>query len=217
MTRPAASKGLLGPAALGLLAAMLAAAIWLELHPQIRESGPMTPRPAAGLPSVPARHSAAPGPDQVARWAATILARPLFSPGRRPPAAAAAAPSIAAPTLPRVAGIVVTPAGRRAIFAEKGTKPLVLGEGGQISGFTVQSIQAGQVTVRGPEGVRVLSPTFDPDAAPPASAPGAPPAPPGLSIPGLPGFQLQPRPAGLGGIPGLAVPQLLSPAPRTSR
>ena len=172
----------------------------------------MTPRPAAGLPAVPARHSATPGPDQAARWAATILARPLFSPGRRPPAAAAA-PGAAPPALPRVAGIMVTPAGRRAIFAEKGTKPLVLGEGGQVSGFTVQSIQAGQVTVRGPEGVRVLSPAFD--SEPPA--PASPPPPPGLSIPGLPGFQLQPRPPGLGGIPGLAVPPQLSPAPRSAR
>ena len=215
MIRLAASKGLLGPAALGLLAAVLVAAIWLELHPQLRESGTMTSRPAAGLPAVPARHSAAPGPDQVARWAATILARPLFSPGRRPPTAAAA-PSAAAPQLPRVAGIMVTPAGRRAIFAEKGTKPLVLGEGGEVSGFTVQSIQAGQVTVRGPEGVRVLSPTFDPDAPAPASPAAALP-PPGLSIPGLPGFHLQSRPPGLGGIPGLAAPPLLSPAPRTAR
>ncbi len=177
----------------------------------------MTPRSAAGLPTVPARRSAAPGPDHVAQWAATILARPLFSPGRRPPAAAAAAPGAAAPTLPRVAGIMVTPAGRRAIFAEKGTKPLVLGEGGQVSGFTVQSIQAGQVTVRGPEGVRVLSPTFDPEAPAPASPAGAAPLPPGLSIPGLPGFQLQPRPPGLGGIPGLAVPQQLGAPSRTAR
>ncbi len=177
----------------------------------------MTPKPAAGLPMVPAGRSASPDPNQVARWAATVLARPLFSPGRRPPAAAAA-PGAVAPSLPRVAGIMVTPAGRRAIFAEKGAKPLVLGEGGQVGGFTVQSIRAGQVTVRGPEGVRVLSPTFDPDAPAPASAAAkAAPSPLGLSIPGLPGFQLQARPPGLGGIPGLAAPPLPSPAPRAAR
>ena len=176
----------------------------------------MSPTHAAGLPAVPASRLAAPDPKQIARWAATILARPLFSPGRRPPTAAAA-PGAVAPSLPRVAGIMVTPAGRRAIFAEKGAKPLVLGEGGQVSGFTVQSIQAGQVTVRGPQGIRVLSPTFDPEAPAPVSRPGVAQLPPGLSIPGLPGFQLQARPPGLGGIPGLAAPPLPSPAPRAAR
>jgi hypothetical protein len=179
----------------------------------------MTPSHAAGLPAVPAGRLAVPDPSQVARWATTVLARPLFSPGRRPPtaAAAAAAPGVAAPGLPRVAGVVVTPAGRRAIFAVKGAKPLVLGEGGQVAGFTVQSIQAGQVTVRGPEGVRVLSPTFDPDAPAPATPLGAAPPPPGLSIPGLPGFQLPARPPGLGGIPGMGAPPLPIFAPKVAR
>ncbi len=212
MTRP----GILAPFVLALIAAALVSVIWLELRGHIRDSGAMTPKPAAGLPTVPAGRSASPDPNQVARWAATVLARPLFSPGRRPPAAAAALGAVA-PSLPRVAGIMVTPAGRRAIFAEKGAKPLVLGEGGQVAGFTVQSIRAGQVTVRGPEGVRVLSPTFDPEAPASAAPPGAAPPPPGLSIPGLPGFQLQARPPGLGGIPGLAAPPLPSPAPRAAR
>lgn len=178
----------------------------------------MTPIPAAGLPSVPAGRLAPPDSSQVARWAATILARPLFNPGRRPPTAAqAAAPGTVTPGLPRVAGIVVTPAGRRAIFAERGAKPLVLGEGGQVAGFTVQSIQAGQVTVRGPEGVRVLSPTFDPAAPAQAAPPATASPPPGLSIPGLPGFQLPPRPPGVGGIPGLGAPPPPGLAPRAAR
>lgn len=217
MTRSMQSRGLLAPVVLVLVAAALVAVIWLELHSHFRDSGTMTPPSAAVLPTVPAGHPAAPDPGRIAQWAAAILARPLFSPDRRPPGVAVAdAPVAVAPSLPRVAGIVVTPAGRRAIFAEKGTKPLVLGEGGQVGGFTVQSIQAGQVTVRGPEGVRVLSPTFDPDApAPPP--PGAAPPPPSLSVPGLPGFQLPARPPGFGGIPGLAAPPPPGPAPRAAR
>lgn len=212
------TRGILAPAALALVAAALVAVIWLELSTHFRDSGAMTPTPAARLPTVTSGRLAAPDPKRIARWAATSLARPLFSPGRRPPKVAAAPGVGVASHLPRVAGIMVTPAGRRAIFAEKGTKPLVLGEGGQVAGFTVQSIQAGQVTVRGPEGVRVLSPTFDPDAAAPTSPLGAAPRPPpGLSIPGLPGFQLQARPPGLGGIPGLGAPPLPSPAPRAAR
>lgn len=95
-----------------------------------------------------------------------------------------------------MAGVVITASGRRAIFAAKnGVKPLVVGEGGQVGAFTVQSIRAGQVTVLGPEGERVLKPAFDPDPpapfrpAPPQPAPGAT-VPSALAIPGQPASRL---------------------------
>ena len=223
---------LLAPVLLVLIAAALAATIMLELRGRSRDSEAMSPVPVEVPPIQSSGRLAAPDPDQLARLVATVLARPLFSPARRPPAAPEAAPDAPAPGLPRIAGIVVTPAGRRAIFAAKGSKPLVVGEGGQVGNFTVQSIRAGQVTLRGPAGERVLSPVFDPDAPVPATSPvpgaapfGLPPgaAPPGappqggLAVPGLPGFRLQPQPPGLGGIPGLAAPAPPGPAPRTSQ
>lgn len=195
------------PAFLGLavLALALAATIWLELRGRSRDSEVMIPSAAAGSPVPTAARLAAPDPDQLARWTATSLARPLFSPSRRPPAVAAADQAAsAAPTLPRIAGVVVTPAGRRVIFAEaKGGKPLVVAEGGQVAGFTVRSIQAGKVVLRGPDGERVLSPAFDPDAPVPSPTPGAPF---GLASQGL-------APQGLPGVPQGIPAAVASPVP----
>ena len=101
--------------------------------------------------------------DHSGEWAATILARPLFSPDRRPSAAAAAITS--APGLPRLAGIMVGPFGRSAIFAGDGPKPLVAQEGARIAGYTVKAIEAAQVRLSGPNGNVVLYPTFATAAA----------------------------------------------------
>jgi hypothetical protein len=69
-------------------------------------------------------------------------------------------------------------------LAATGTgRPAVVGEGGQVGGFVVQPIEAGQVTIAGPGGPQVLRPAFDaraPSAAPPgAGLPGVPPGVPG--------------------------------------
>ena len=129
-----------------------------------------------------------------AEWVRIILDRPLFTAGRRPPAGAAAARPSAAP-MPRVAGIIVEGGQRRVIFAASNEKayPLVLQEGAELNGFKIVSIEAGQVTLQGPNGLRVLRPSFDPNPAPV-------PAPP---QPGLPSLQNLP---GLTGIPGLVPP-----------
>jgi hypothetical protein len=92
-----------------------------------------------------------------------ILARPLFSPDRRP--AASGARSVSG--LPRLAGIVVTGSRKVAIFAApSGGKPVVADEGGRLGAYDVKAINADGVTVVGPEGAMVLRPIFDP--APPA-------------------------------------------------
>lgn len=166
-----------------LVAAALSVMILLELRGRPREGEATTPFPAASLPPTAPSRPAGSDPGQAAQRVATSLARPLFSPSRRPPAASPAMLGAAAPSLPRVAGVVITASGRRAIFATKnGAKPLVVGEGGQVGAFTVQSIRAGQVTVLGPEGERVLKPAFDPD--PPAPVRPALPQPAlGAAIP----------------------------------
>lgn len=179
---------------LALVAAALAATIQLELRERPQEGEAAMP-PAASLPAAAPRRPAGSDPGQAARAVEASLARPLFSPSRRPPAAPAATPGAAPPSLPRIAGVVVTSAGRRAIFAAKnGAKPLVVGEGGQVGAFTVQSIGTGQVTVLGPEGERVLKPAFDPD--PPPSRPALPLPLPGAAVPSafaIPGLPV-PRP-----------------------
>lgn len=188
-----------GLVALAALAVGLAAVVGLELRPGIEDQGGMSPAAPRTAPRSPTA-AAAPGPadyaqDHAADWVRTVLARPLFAPGRR--AAAAAVPGAATVRLPRVTGILVDGSRRSVIFASvDGGKPLVVAEGAEISGFRVQSIDTGQVTVVGPDGPSVLRPSFDP--TPRQAAPVQQQAVPqglnfqGLNPPGLPGFG--PRP-----------------------
>jgi len=126
---------------------------------------------------------------------AAILARPLFSPGRRPAAAPTAASALPA-TLPRLTGTIVHGSDRSVIFMPAGGKPVVAHEGTEVGGYKVQAIQAGSVTVSGPDGVHVLTPAF----APQSTAVGTPALPPGAAGPGLPNLQ------GLRGFAGLPAP-----------
>src|SRR5919202_1181988 len=69
---------------------------------------------------------------------ATELARPLFSPKRRPGSIAA---NDTAKDLTRLTGVLVSPAGKNAIFAgSAGGKPIVIGEGERIGGYVISSI-----------------------------------------------------------------------------
>ncbi len=102
-------------------------------------------------------------------WAATILARPLFSAGRRPPRVAAGSRDEAAPDEARLAGIMIGRFGRRAIFAPGGgAKPLVLGEGAEVNESTIRSIEPGQVVLASGA---VLRPEFDKNRVPTAYTP----------------------------------------------
>jgi hypothetical protein len=102
-------------------------------------------------------------PDHTDEWVAAILARPLFSPDRRPPseAAVAAAGSQTSEGLPRLTGVIVSPAGRSAIFANEGGRPLVVTEGGRVNAWMVRAIDIGTVQVSGPGGARDLHPSFE--------------------------------------------------------
>ena len=78
------------------------------------------------------------------------------------------------PGLPRLAGILVGPFGRSAIFATNGAKPIVVQEGGRVAAYTIKSIEATQLRLLGPDGAQVLYPSFEPAASParrPAQAP----------------------------------------------
>ena len=100
--------------------------------------------------------------DRSQKWVATILARPLFSLDRRPPAPSIAKDSgHAVAGIPRLAGILVTPTGRIAIFAATdGGKPIVVPENGRFGAYTVTAIEDGTVTLVGPEGTRRVLPSF---------------------------------------------------------
>jgi hypothetical protein len=63
--------------------------------------------------------------------------------------------------LPRLTGVVVSPAGGFAIFAgiESG-KPIVVRAGDQVGDTVIEAVATGQVTLRGPDGIVVLHPGF---------------------------------------------------------
>ncbi len=143
--------------ALGVSATGLIAAIALELNNP--EAGVEVPVPASR--PVVAGQSAPPVDiaSHIPEWADRILERPLFSRDRRP--AARSTPTASSGTgpvpLPRLSGVIVSGSGRSAIFAgAAGGHVTVIGEGAKIGRYTVDRIEAGRVTVAGPEGKQVL-------------------------------------------------------------
>jgi hypothetical protein len=103
--------------------------------------------------------------------------------------------------LPRLTGVLVAPGGATAIFAGVGenAKPQVMRVGDRLAGFEVKAILAGEVTLTGPDGDRVLRPSFEPRPAGgggpgrtagvvPAAAPGGTPVQLPAGFPGTPGF-----------------------------
>jgi hypothetical protein len=156
------------------------------------------PRPRAPPPT--ARRQ----PDRPDDLVAVILARPLLSPSRRPPVSGANEAVASDLAGNRLAGIVIEPDRRTAIFAVPGAKPLILTEGESVSGWQIESITPTEVSLVSRSGTKTLQPTLDPNPPAPPRAPtraaaaastspagpGQPPAAvagrPGASPPGVP-------------------------------
>jgi general secretion pathway protein N len=86
----------------------------------------------------------------------TILSRPLFQPGRRPPGGAL--PMRGDTALPRLTGLVVDGDRRIAVFQPAGDKPVELKEGDSIAGWTIQTIGHRQVVLQKPGGTMTIEP-----------------------------------------------------------
>ena len=144
----------------------------------VGELSRMEPAAEAGMdaahpPVRPAVSATAPQ-DHSAEWSATLLGRPLFSPERRPPATAPAGRAVRGEP-PRLAGIIISPSGRTAIFAPVGARPVVVREGDTVEGsWTVTQIASNKVRLTGPDSERVLTLSFDNGGAVP-SGPSADP------------------------------------------
>jgi len=186
----------IGLLALSGTAVALAATVGLELQPWSGDEGTMSPNrpyvpPAAVAPATgPVTTAAGPAAEPAHRYVRTILDRPLFAPNRRPPPPAAGLPDAPALGVPRVAGILVDGGRRSVIFAAaEGGKPQVLTEGAMVAGFRIDQIDSAQVRVVGPNGTRVLRPSFDPSRPAPVPVSGLP------GLPGLPGLGVLPGPA----------------------
>jgi hypothetical protein len=132
----------------------------------LRAGAPEATQPSAGTHAVarpPPPASADRPPADLDRWVKTVLARPLFSPTRRPDAARTASAAPHGSALPRLSGIVELPGLRRAIFEASGaSKPsvTVVGEAGMVDDWTVQAIDSGTVTLVRDGEAMVLRPTF---------------------------------------------------------
>lgn len=124
----------------------------------------VAPDRVASVFSVPPQDAGGEAGHQQVRWVATILSRPLFSPSRR-----MAADMAQGTQALRLAGIITSPAGRRAIFAPTGTpdrtdpkarpaRGLAVGEGGQAGPWRVRHIDTRTVEVEGTDGVLSLRP-----------------------------------------------------------
>jgi hypothetical protein len=111
---------------------------------------------------------------------AVILERPLFNPTRHPPEALVAARIVDIPekTPPqlrgRLAGVMIRPGMREALFARAGQRPIAVKVGGEIDGWKIAAIESDRVTLSSDFGDQTLRPTNDPEVArPPAHAPNA--------------------------------------------
>jgi hypothetical protein len=111
------------------------------------------------------QHSATAEADNTARdttaWAAAILRRPLFTQGRKPYKTAGHLSQSTATGLPRLAGIMITGFGKRAIFMPEGGKPLTLGEGAAVDDYTIRRIAPDFVVLSGVKGEMTLHPAYD--------------------------------------------------------
>jgi hypothetical protein len=113
--------------------------------------------------------TALPAPDMEA-IVATILARPLFAPGRRPPQIASFAPIAEteeeAPRQlrGRLAGVTIRPGVREALFIREGQKPMAVNVGGELDGWRISAIEPDRVILSSASGSQTIKPTNDPEA-----------------------------------------------------
>jgi hypothetical protein len=142
--------------ALLLLAVALSMTVVLELQQTMMREAPATGPSGEPRALVSGRHDDdsfdAQVKDPVESLVRTILARPLFEPSRRPPAGA----GVTGEVLPRLAGVIIGPDLRRAIFVPAKGSAIVVPEGGRAGGYEIRSIGPNEVVLSGPDGERSI-------------------------------------------------------------
>jgi hypothetical protein len=151
----------------GGLAAVLGCILAWQLTP-VSEATPdiAAPRPEPARTAV----AASPEPYSLTEFGRAVLERPLFSPTRRLAPPHEVLPSGHAADMPRLAGVIIGPAGGRAIFDDGSGRPRVARQGDRIGRFKVGSITPGQVSLLSSEGERVLRPKYINQPEPPDHA-----------------------------------------------
>jgi hypothetical protein len=96
--------------------------------------------------------------DRADRFAAEVLKRPLFTQGRQPPEVKivkAEPPKLQG----RLAGVMLRPDGRIALFTRPGGRPISVKEGDVIDGWTTAKIEEGRVLLTSSFGEQIVKPT----------------------------------------------------------
>ena len=146
-----------GTAGLALIILGLSGTIAFEFAGWHASPEPSLAKPAS-LPLTGTHGSLTQSGNHIEHTLNEILARPLFSPDRKP--VGTSAKSVAG--LSRLTGIVVTESRKIAIFAAPaGERSIVAEEGSHINAYEVKSITDSGVTVSGPAGTMVMLPIFD--------------------------------------------------------
>lgn len=176
--RRARGGGFVGAALLAVLCACLAAIVFVELEPPLVDPGARAAtrpqqKPAAAAASEPRFTMPA------LRDFDEVLARPVFSETRRPPAPETAALGVSAPFA--LVGVVLSAKEHHALL-EHGQPPHVdrVAEGQEVDGWTLEAVRLDRVVLRRGDN-RVEVKAKDKASASVASsrraAPGSPPAP----------------------------------------
>lgn len=149
-----------GIVALGLLACSILTVLIYQMHMPRHE--PLLPRRALA-PPYPLAETPEPSSAEAAgsTFAAVLLARPLFRPGRRPYDAPVDAGDVAGEGEPRLAGVLVAEPGEAAAIFAQGERSEVVRVGERIGAWTLVSVLPGEAIVDTPEGRKRLTPRFD--------------------------------------------------------
>jgi hypothetical protein len=158
----------LGLAALAILGAGLAATVAWEIGGAPEPDAASGAVPLAWRATSTVKAAAPAAADQAGRWAATVLARPLFSPSRRP-----SADAVAAGDQPlKLQGTILVPPARLAIFAPPGGgKSVIVHERDRMGALGIDQILPGEVAATGPEGRVVFRLGRGSASEPPAAQP----------------------------------------------
>lgn len=137
------------------------------------------------------------GPDMEAIMA-SILERPLFTPGRHPASIVSLAPAPepkeeTRQLRGRLAGVMIRPGVREALFIGEGKRPMTVNLGSEIDGWKIMAIEVDGVVISSAIGSQTIKPTNDPEPVHPL----AHPIPMGIGL--APSIVSNEPPIGLGG------------------
>jgi len=141
--------------AFGAMAVLLALGIAQETRQALISEPMPDAQPARGLEATVGTANNKAESEPVESLVGIILSRPLFTPSRRPPSVAGGTDG-----LPRLAGVIIGPASRTAIFATGKSGVTVVAERARAGVYEVHTIEPDEVVVSGPEGERRLHPVY---------------------------------------------------------